>query len=134
MATTLMILDQKTSKKATLPEKYGTWFWLKLQKKAFFSLFLGLLAITRGRVIFQAKFIEFEQKWTNLSAAQVWSPLIFFLLGASEVWNFVGPKMSSFEQIWKLYSKTVIISHTNLFKNAILGSTQLLATTLMKLD
>ena len=36
--------------------------------------------------------------------------------------------MSSFEQIWKLYSKTVIISHTNLFKNAILGSTQLLAT------
>ena len=38
------------------------------------------------------------------------------------------------EQIWKLYSKTVIISHTNLFKNAILGSTQLLATTLMKLD
>ena len=30
--------------------------------------------------------------------------------------------MSSFEQIWKLYSKTVIISHTNLFKNAILGS------------
>merc|ERR1711963_49403 len=32
------------------------------------------------------------------------------------------------------YSKTVIISHTNLFKNAILGSTQLLATTLMKLD
>ena len=58
----------------------------------------------------------------------------FFLLGASEVWNFVGPKMSSFEQIWKVYSKTVIISHTNLFKNAILGSTQLLATTLMKLD
>ena len=58
----------------------------------------------------------------------------FFLPGASEVWNFVGPKMSSFEQIWKLYSKTVIISHTNLFKNAILGSTQLLATTLMKLD
>merc|ERR1711963_1241596 len=59
---------------------------------------------------------------------------VFFLLGTSEVWNFVGPKMSSFEQIWKLYSKTVIILHTNLFKNAILGSTQLLATTLMKLD
>ena len=51
----------------------------------------------------------------------------FFLLGASEVWNFLGPKMRSFEQIWKLYSKTVIISHTNLFKNAILGSTKLLA-------
>ena len=37
------------------------------------------------------------------------------------------------EQIWKLYSKTVIISHTNLFKNAILCYTQLQATTLMKL-
>ena len=39
-------------------------------------------------------------------------------------------KLTFFEQ----YSKTVIISHTNLFKNAILGSTQLQATTLMKLD
>ena len=27
----------------------------------------------------------------------------FFLLGAAEVWNFVGPKMSSFVQIWKVY-------------------------------
>ena len=54
----------------------------------------------------------------------------FFLLGASEVWNFV----SSFEQVWKVVLKTVIISHTNLFKNAILGSTFSLANTLMKLD
>ena len=43
MATTLMILDQKTSKKATFPEKYGTWFKLKLQKKGIFSLFFVLV-------------------------------------------------------------------------------------------
>jgi len=84
-----------------------------------FSPFLGLLAITQGSVVLKKN----EQKWTNLCASEVWSPLIFFLMGATEVWNFVGSKMSSFEQIWKVFSKTVIISHKNLFKNAILGST-----------
>jgi len=46
-----MILDQKTSKKATFPKKYGTWFWLKLQKKAFFSLFLSWCQIVRCQIV-----------------------------------------------------------------------------------
>ena len=45
----------------------------------------------------------------------------FFLLGASEVWNFVGPKMSSFEQIWKAFSKTVIISHNKSVQKSNFG-------------
>ena len=96
-----MILDQKTSKKATFPKKYGTWFWLKLQKKAFFSLFLSWCQIVRCQIVLVPNCPGAKLSWCQIVRCQIVLPPLFADTFCSTESGFITKNSSS---VWILSS------------------------------